>query len=243
MLLRLRVSHWDRWNQSWGVGEGGEEIKEKTVTVFTSLSPVTCAMFSFYRSWQPGGFLSSSKCVFIPWIMSFTFRVNPLPYRPNACVRWAKHCTQGCVQFSQLQQFTLGFKHSLIDIGPKVRSLSVLMLPPWRASCACAVSDFGYLLMTEEANRSIASQRSRVENTAWVPLCVDAEVWTTFTSHRRDNVSVFSLHSNFCHSIYIKLTHWIYYIKPFQPRCQSACVFSGRWAVSVVTCNKLYHPD
>lgn len=68
-------------------------------------------------------------------------------------VRWAKHLTYGCVQFSQLQQFTLGSKHSLIDIGPKVRSLSVLILQPIRTSCSHTLSDFGYLLMKERKGR------------------------------------------------------------------------------------------
>lgn len=44
-------------------------------------------------------------------------------------------------------------------------------------------------------------------------------------------------------SIYIKLTHLIYYIKPFKSSCQSGGVFSGHWAVNVVTCNKLYLSD
>lgn len=82
-------------------------------------------------------------------------------------VRWAKHLTYGCVQFSQLQQFTLGSKHSLIDIGPMVRSLSVLILQPIRTSCTHTV--WLWLFVNEgkkrQANRSMVAQRSQVETT------------------------------------------------------------------------------
>lgn len=50
ILLRWCLSHSDRWSWSWGGGEGEEEIEAKTVAVFTSLSPATCAIFSFHRS-------------------------------------------------------------------------------------------------------------------------------------------------------------------------------------------------
>lgn len=129
------------------------------------------------------------------------------------------------VQLSQLQQFTAGLKHFLIDIAPKVRSLSVLILQPIRANCTCAVWRWPFVNEGKQINRTPkvtgwghALSEMLLKDFGFAQLCVDNKVWAAFGSHRRQRRDEFTclLFPAWTLLLFNLLTHLISYIKPLQ---------------------------